>query len=183
MVNLTFLKNLLFFGALEIGFFLLKMLFSFLMASSSEKLEEKSSTITGKTSGFFLFSSLLTQFLLTVFTNLIPSTVLLFVLIKWEKVFAVALMITISFCLFLSFICFYSTASSMIDDGYKHIPAFLFTSLVIQYISDWLILFSSHVITTAFNVEDIVRSAIHVGLFSISLISNIVYFVIYIRKK
>lgn len=180
---MTFIKNLIIFIGIDLAALALKFLFTFLMTFFSDKLEEKSDVISGKTSGFYHFSSILSFYFLTFINNALPASLLLFMLYSWEKVFAVALFIISIFLVFWETYQTYSCEMDFIESGYKSILSHIGSFLIICYISDWIIDFSAFVLMDAFGFDNLVKAIIHIVVFSVYLVLNIFYLVKICKAK
>ena len=179
---MEFIKNFILFLFISIISFVLKLASQSLMVFSLKKLENRFSRNL-KTSGLFMFLSLISSFLLVLFTNLSPCVVVLAIVSAWEKVFSVLLMLTVIICTFFSFRNFFHSYSGLLAEGYKHNLALTFAYFIFTYISDYPIYFAIQIFAMTFNISEFASSIIHISSFSLLIIANIIQVIMLFKKS
>ena len=177
------LKNIFIIAGVEAAILLLRFVFTLLLSFFSDKLENKSDVSSGKTSGLFLSLSLLSGFFVNILTSVIPLSIVLSICYRWEKVFAVAFFICVTLCLLAGFRFIYTGGIDMIESGYKHIFSFISIILLLQYFSDFAFDFAAFYLMDAFSFGDHIRAIIHLSIVTVVGLINIIYIVLYCRKK
>lgn len=179
---MEFVKNIILFALIYLINFILKSVSQLFMSFSLKKLEDRYS-VNSKTSGLFMFLSLISSFLVVLFLNLSPCVIVLAIVSAWEKAFSILLILTVAFCTIFSFRNFYHVYSDLLEEGYKHNLALTFAYLIFTYISDYPIYFAIQIFTMTFNISEFESSIIHIFSFSLLIIANIIQIIVLFKKS